>query len=330
MHDDAPSLMVQKHYRLLKTGWVAGGRPRRMGFTLVELLVVISIIVILMALLLPALAKARILALRTVCASNIRGLLLGCVEYAQQNQNNYPFDFQPNYPIGGIGTYNGGWPVPAPVSLPWGLAALYRSGILTDPTFIYCPDPAPLLAPTSGFSSGGGRPGYLPADLQSLTRTYGASYMNNWPFKMQQDGQWYHVYSTYCYWYQRPNGVITGASNPYAEPSANRYNTWINPVTQQVTPNFDYANPSDGLFCQSPTDPGNTILITDLVIASYANGSWDAALNWGTGFYCNHMHSKDGPDGANIGYNDGSVSWKPLNRLRPGFQISGAGVDFYR
>jgi prepilin-type N-terminal cleavage/methylation domain-containing protein/prepilin-type processing-associated H-X9-DG protein len=55
------------------------------GFTLVELLVVISIIALLMALLLPALAKARTQAKRVTCLSGLRQLVLAWMAYAESD-----------------------------------------------------------------------------------------------------------------------------------------------------------------------------------------------------------------------------------------------------
>lgn len=64
-------------------------RPRR-GFTLIELLVVVSIIAVLIALLLPALAAVRGTAKRVTCSSNLRGLGGVITAYTQSHSNLFP------------------------------------------------------------------------------------------------------------------------------------------------------------------------------------------------------------------------------------------------
>ena len=58
---------------------------KQRGFTLVELLVVIAIIALLMAILMPALNRARELGRRSVCLGNLKQLTLAWVMYSDEN-----------------------------------------------------------------------------------------------------------------------------------------------------------------------------------------------------------------------------------------------------
>jgi len=75
---------------------------KRKGFTLIELLVVVAIIALLISILLPSLSRARELAKRAVCASNMRGVGQGLHIYANDNTEWLPVHFfkPPTYQAG--------------------------------------------------------------------------------------------------------------------------------------------------------------------------------------------------------------------------------------
>jgi prepilin-type N-terminal cleavage/methylation domain-containing protein/prepilin-type processing-associated H-X9-DG protein len=63
---------------------------RRHAFTLIELLVVIAVIAILMAILMPALNRAREQGKRTSCLNNLRQMMTGWIMYSDENGDKIP------------------------------------------------------------------------------------------------------------------------------------------------------------------------------------------------------------------------------------------------
>jgi prepilin-type N-terminal cleavage/methylation domain-containing protein/prepilin-type processing-associated H-X9-DG protein len=76
-------------FTLLEIGTPYRERGRFLtGFTLIELLVVIAIIALLMAILIPALSRAREQGKRAACLHNLRGLVLAWIMYSDDNDGN--------------------------------------------------------------------------------------------------------------------------------------------------------------------------------------------------------------------------------------------------
>ena len=63
---------------------------KRRGFSLIELMVVISIIAILLGIVLAAMPKVRESGLRAACGANLRGLGVGVEAYKQDNADKFP------------------------------------------------------------------------------------------------------------------------------------------------------------------------------------------------------------------------------------------------
>jgi len=87
----------------IRSGIVGRFKGGVAGFTLAELLVVISIIALLISILTPALGKVRTLARRTACRSQLRGIGMALRMYIDDNDQTMPVAAQlpseePNLP----------------------------------------------------------------------------------------------------------------------------------------------------------------------------------------------------------------------------------------
>ena len=114
---------------------------RRRAFTLVELLVVIGIIAILIAILMPALTRARDQAVRLQCMSNLRNIMQAITMYESENKNYLPYCGWGNMPdmhTGWLYKSNGGTWIDNPPPLDFAKTGVVYSYLKTTQVF-KCP-----------------------------------------------------------------------------------------------------------------------------------------------------------------------------------------------
>ena len=113
-------------------------KKQRMAFTLVELLVVISIMALLLSILLPSLNQAREQAKRVVCKSNLRNLGLAATMYAEDNSNLLPETRWDAPPWNGDPMFKYTWFIKNKGTyMIWG--KLYELGYMENIACFYCP-----------------------------------------------------------------------------------------------------------------------------------------------------------------------------------------------
>ncbi|HOM60674.1 MAG TPA: DUF1559 domain-containing protein [Anaerohalosphaeraceae bacterium] len=115
---------------------------RRYGFTLVELLTVIGIVILLLSLLLPSLRQARHQARKVVCLSNLRQIGTAIHAYAQDYNDTIPFGPE-GLPMMGSNFYTVTGSVTSLLSLldgrPVGLGLLLDTYLSSQPKVLFCP-----------------------------------------------------------------------------------------------------------------------------------------------------------------------------------------------
>jgi prepilin-type processing-associated H-X9-DG protein len=168
-----------------------GRLHRSVAFTLVELLVVIGIIAVLIAILLPVMAKARAAGQRTACLSTLRQLAMANEMYLVENK-----DWYVPVRVGYSLVESPGWPPPAPIPAglpqpvapddrvrPWYTWPNFRQHLGIPP---YPPDtsrvPAGLICPGAVMAMSGvyapNKNGYVIARSYGYNNTGLATFMN--------------------------------------------------------------------------------------------------------------------------------------------------------
>ena len=283
-------------------------RHRRAGFTLIELLVVISIIALLIALLLPALAQARSLALQIQCASNMRQDGIAMSEYADEFRGMYPLSSTGAYPFGTYAAYDaakGIW-----TNYPnWGFGLLYYDSFGTVGDTMVNPRPGILTPSPQGLS------------MMYSTQPGGFNETTFFPSSSYTNGiatNWSNSYSGYCYWLDRDKNTYSPGEDLTAgqlEQAGMNPNSCV--LSYQYLP--DYYK-SEHVPAANPRSNPGSILLTDEV---FFQGS--AGLRGLTGWpvqgvpSSNHVltNNYDLPVGAHELYNDGAVVWMPISQIHP-------------
>ena len=287
----------------------------RHGFTLVELLVVISIIAILIALLLPALAKAKSLALRVQCASNMQQDGIAMSEYADEYRGMYPLSSTASWPFGDYASYDNA--TNSFVNYPnWGFGLLYYASFGIQGSSMVNPRPG-ILKPT-------------PQGLSMMYSTEPGGFSQSFAF---QPGDytngiatnWGNAYSGYCYWLDRNINTYSPAEDLSS----------VSLTQLGITPNayvstYDYLPDyytTDHIPATNPQSNPGDILLTDEVFFHGSVGlhgmyGWPTA-NTPSSNHVSTANTNFLPTGAHELYNDGAVVWQPLSKLKPRWDYAG-------
>jgi prepilin-type N-terminal cleavage/methylation domain-containing protein/prepilin-type processing-associated H-X9-DG protein len=280
----------------------------RKGFTLVELLVVIGIIAVLIAILMPALQRARMQAQRAACASNLHQIALLSIVYATDNKGHFPF----------IQSYDPD--VMANPNSTDGRQCLI--GYVRDASIFYCPAADPGLLPTT------------PQAQATLSTNVGWLY---YPTITDTNSSASSIVSDY-FMFAWANRI--GTSDPKNGNNPNR----VHLLTPMYQPVADYADKGENE-PQRPDRPDQATnaselpLAADFVRSTSAGGAGPSSLMalptepfitggtspTGGDFTQLECHYRDGFQGLNVAFYDGHVEWRTIGVAGPKLNLNLGG-----
>lgn len=126
---------ARKHQAFRHQPHLTSPATGRRGFTLVEVLLVVSLIALLISLLLPSLGKAKESARRAICVSNLRQVYQASVEYAMGEKRRFPprhVAFSQYH----VANFD---PASNKDSIAMGFKLLVDAKTLPDPSLLFCP-----------------------------------------------------------------------------------------------------------------------------------------------------------------------------------------------
>jgi prepilin-type N-terminal cleavage/methylation domain-containing protein/prepilin-type processing-associated H-X9-DG protein len=261
---------------------------RKRGFTLIELLVVVAIIAILLAVIIPALGKAKELVKRSICKNSIRQQCLGTILYSEQNN-------------GWVPNSNAGywfWDVSF-----WATSEISReSGV--DYRSFFCPVNR-LKNPDDARYW---QYWWVTNDPQGADLHSPVQHRDESKLTLQQRRSYYRVLP-YIYMFDKLNS--SGNSTLPDRLDSGEKATWISKISE-------LRNASSTIMIMDAViSDGNTTNFSDI----RTGGAWPI---FGIPDSTNHLTKRNViggtssqflPEGGSLGFADGHVEWRPFDKM---------------